>query len=67
MITTVLILVLGSLAAGAGIGGGGLFVPIYMVLLGAGPKGAVPLSKATILGGASLFTLHNTKLLLLCT
>ena len=52
MITTVLILVLGSLAAGAGIGGGGLFVPIYMVLLGAGPKGAVPLSKATILGGA---------------
>merc|ERR1719258_557819 len=26
--------------------------PIYMVLLGAGPKGAVPLSKATILGGA---------------
>ena len=52
IVTTILILVLGSLAAGAGIGGGGLFVPIYMVLLGAGPKGAVPLSKATILGGA---------------
>ena len=52
IVTTVLILILGSLAAGAGIGGGGLFVPIYMVLLGAGPKGAVPLSKATILGGA---------------
>ena len=50
--STALVLVLGSLAAGAGIGGGGLFVPIYMVLLGAGPKGAVPLSKATILGGA---------------
>lgn len=52
VVSTVLVLVLGSLAAGAGIGGGGLFVPIYMVLLGAGPKGAVPLSKATILGGA---------------
>jgi len=52
IISTALVLVLGSLAAGAGIGGGGLFVPIYMVLLGAGPKGAVPLSKATILGGA---------------
>ena len=52
MASTGLVLVLGSLAAGAGVGGGGLFVPIYMVLLGAGPKGAVPLSKATILGGA---------------
>ena len=52
ILSTSLVLVLGSLAAGAGIGGGGLFVPIYMVLLGAGPKGAVPLSKATILGGA---------------
>jgi len=51
-VSTGLVLVLGSLAAGAGIGGGGLFVPIYMALLGAGPKGAVPLSKATILGGA---------------
>lgn len=47
-----LVLVLGSLAAGAGIGGGGLFVPIYWLILGAGAKGAVPLSKATILGGA---------------
>ena len=52
IVSTSLVLVLGSLAAGAGIGGGGLFVPFYMVLLGAGPKGAVPLSKATILGGA---------------
>lgn len=50
--STAFVLILGSLAAGAGIGGGGLFVPIYMVLLGAGPKGAVPLSKATILGAA---------------
>jgi uncharacterized membrane protein YfcA len=52
IIAWTLVLVLGSLAAGAGVGGGGLFVPIYWLILGAGPKGAVPLSKATILGGA---------------
>lgn len=51
-IATALIMVLGSLAAGAGIGGGGLFVPIYWLILGVGPKAAVPLSGATILGGA---------------
>lgn len=52
LVSAGLVLVLGSLAAGAGVGGGGLFVPIYWLVLGAGPKGAVPLSKATILGGA---------------
>jgi len=52
ILTACLILVLGSLAAGAGVGGGGLFVPIYWLILESGPKGAVPLSKATILGGA---------------
>jgi len=52
ILTASLVLVLGSLAAGAGVGGGGLFVPIYWLILEAGPKGAVPLSKATILGGA---------------
>lgn len=51
-IATGLVMLLGSLAAGAGIGGGGLFVPIYWLVLGVGPKGAVPLSGATILGGA---------------
>ena len=50
--STLLLLVLGSLAAGAGIGGGGLFVPIYAFILGIGAKAAVPLSKATILGAA---------------
>ena len=51
-VATVLVVSLGSLAAGAGIGGGGLFVPIYWLVLGVGAKAAVPLSKATILGGA---------------
>jgi uncharacterized membrane protein YfcA len=50
--TCVLILTFGSLAAGAGVGGGGLFVPIYAILLGVGGKPAVPLSKCTILGAA---------------
>uniref|UniRef100_A0A7S3NDP4 Uncharacterized protein n=1 Tax=Aureoumbra lagunensis TaxID=44058 RepID=A0A7S3NDP4_9STRA len=49
---TAIILVFGSLAAGAGIGGGGLFVPTYWLCLGVGPKAAVPLSGATILGAA---------------
>lgn len=51
-LVTFLVLVLGSLAAGAGIGGGGLFVPLYAFVLGVGAKGAVPLSKATILGAS---------------
>lgn len=51
-IVTVLVIGLGSLAAGAGIGGGGLFVPLFAFVLGVGAKAAVPMSKATILGGA---------------
>jgi len=59
-------------ATAAGIGGGGLFVPLYAFVLGfqkfdeipifskceisdelgVGAKGAVPLSKSTIFGGA---------------
>merc|ERR1719277_2542955 len=51
-VVTVLVVGLGSLAAGAGIGGGGLFVPLFAFVLGVGAKAAVPMSKATILGGA---------------
>merc|ERR1719487_2727364 len=52
IVVTVLVIALGSLAAGAGIGGGGLFVPLFAFILGVGAKAAVPMSKATILGGA---------------
>jgi len=52
IIVTILVIGLGSLAAGAGIGGGGLFVPLFAFVLGVGAKAAVPMSKATILGGA---------------
>jgi len=52
IVSCLLILTFGSLAAGAGVGGGGLFVPIYALILGVGGKPAVPLSKCTILGAA---------------
>ena len=41
--TTIIIMSLGSLAAGAGIGGGGLFVPMYSFILLHSGKAAVPL------------------------
>ena len=47
-----IIVTFGSLAAGAGIGGGGLFVPIYSILLTSDIKSAVPLSNSTIFGAA---------------
>jgi len=52
VLTTVLCMTFGALAAGAGIGGGGLLVPTYAFILGVGAKNAVPLSKSTIFGVA---------------
>jgi hypothetical protein len=40
------------IAAGGGIGGGGMLVPIYIIVLGFAPKYAIPLSNVTVLGGA---------------
>jgi len=40
------------LAAGGGIGGGGMLVPIYILIMNFLPKEAVPLSNCTILGGS---------------
>ena len=47
------------LAAGGGIGGGGILVPIYILVLGFPSKLAIPLSNVTVLGGAIANTLHN--------
>ena len=44
--------VITSLSVAAGIGGGGLLVPLYSIVLALGPKLAVPVSKATIFGVA---------------
>ena len=51
-ITSILCLLITMLAVAAGIGGGGLLVPLYAYVLGLGPKLAVPVSKATIFGVA---------------
>lgn len=40
------------LAAGGGIGGGGILVPIYTLVLGMSPKHAIPLSNVTVFGGS---------------
>jgi uncharacterized membrane protein YfcA len=52
LVSSALILTLGSLAAGAGVGGGALYVTIFNLLLVKYIKAAVPLSKSTILGAA---------------
>ncbi|CAH0515318.1 unnamed protein product [Peronospora belbahrii] len=49
------------LASGAGLGGGGLLVPLYMILMEKSSHEAVPLSKATIFGGAIASFLLNVR------
>mmetsp|Transcript_20529 Transcript_20529/g.26572 ORF Transcript_20529/g.26572 Transcript_20529/m.26572 type:complete len:471 (+) Transcript_20529:59-1471(+) len=51
-LSSILCVILGALATSAGIGGGGLFVPLYAYVLGTGVKFGVPVSKATIFGGS---------------
>ena len=48
-------------AAGGGIGGGGILVPIYILVMGFSPKHAIPLSNITVFGGACANTYLNTK------
>ena len=40
------------MAAGGGIGGGGMLVPIYILIFGLDARHAIPLSNVTVLGGA---------------
>lgn len=47
------------IAAAGGIGGGGILVPLYILVLGFDPKHAIPLSNITIFGGAITNTLLN--------
>ena len=47
------------IAAGGGIGGGGMLVPIFIIVMGFSPKHAIPLSNITVLGGAAANTLVN--------
>jgi len=47
------------IAAGGGIGGGGILVPIYILVMGFSPKHAIPLSNITVFGGAIANTILN--------
>eukprot|EP01084_Bolivina_argentea_P277094 472952_1 len=49
------------IAAGGGLGGGGIFVPIYILILGYPPKFAAALSQATIFGGSIVNLIMNLK------
>jgi len=49
------------IAAGGGIGGGGILVPIYILVMGFSPKHAIPLSNVTVFGGAVANTVLNIR------
>jgi len=49
------------IAAGGGIGGGGVLVPTYIFVLGFAPQYAIPLSNATILGSSIANILFNVR------
>ena len=49
------------IAAGGGIGGGGVLVPIYILVMGFSPKKAIPLSNITVFGGALANTVLNVR------
>lgn len=49
------------LAAGGGIGGGGMLIPIYVLVMGFTPKRAIPLSNVTVLGGSIANTILNAR------
>jgi len=52
IVATVLITFAAMLCAIAGLGGGGVYVPLMLLLLGLSPREAVPLSQVLIVGGA---------------
>ena len=48
------------IAAGGGVGGGGILVPIYILVFGFSPKHAIPLSNVTVFGGAIANTIYTS-------
>jgi len=55
----VLIVMALTLGASGGIGGGGIVVPVYLLVLGLTPRVAIPIGSVTVLGGAFASTLLN--------
>jgi uncharacterized membrane protein YfcA len=47
------------IAAGGGIGGGGILIPIYIIIMDFSPRYALPLSIVTVFGGSIANTLAN--------
>ncbi|GKY95595.1 hypothetical protein MPSEU_000520800 [Mayamaea pseudoterrestris] len=47
------------IAAGGGVGGGGILVPVYLLVMHFSPKQGIPLSNVTVLGGAIANTILN--------
>ncbi|CAD7928976.1 unnamed protein product [Amoebophrya sp. A120] len=52
VLCTLFVFVTAFLSAGSGVGGGGVFVPLFLILLNFSAKEAVPLSKACCLTGS---------------
>ena len=50
-----------TLGSSGGIGGGGIVVPIYIIVLGFSARVAIPLGSVTVLGGSMAGTMLNMK------
>jgi hypothetical protein len=50
-----------TLGASGGIGGGGIIVPVYLLIMGLGARAAMGVGSVTILGGALSSTILNTS------
>ena len=59
IIATIATFVAAAFAAGGGMGGGGLFVPIFILAAGLSVQEAIPLSQVTIFGGALINLIFN--------
>eukprot|EP01084_Bolivina_argentea_P168979 292950_1 len=61
-IATIICIFIGAMAAtGGGLGGGGIFVPVYILILQLTTTGAAALSQATIFGGAVVNLIMNLQ------
>jgi uncharacterized membrane protein YfcA len=47
------------IGASGGIGGGGIVVPVYLLVMGLSPRVAIPIGAVTVLGGAMASTMIN--------
>ena len=61
LVTFILAAVIVMVAAGAGIGGGGILVPMFILVSGFHARYAIPLSNVTILGSAVSNILWNSQ------